>query len=54
MGQTGDGPTLGSRYLKEVDAAEATLRFWQEVYDDQGKQVEVYEKFPVDTGHQKA
>jgi hypothetical protein len=42
-----------ARYLKEVDAAEATVRFWQEVYDDQGKLVEIHEKFPVDKGHQK-
>ena len=42
-----------ARYLKEVDAAEATLRFWQEVYDDQRKLVENHEKFPVDKGHQK-
>jgi len=21
-------------YLKEVDASEATIRFWQEIYDD--------------------
>jgi len=31
-----------------------TLRFWQEIYDDQGKLVEVHEKYPVDSGHQKA
>lgn len=42
-----------ARYLKEVDAVEATLRFWQEVYDDQGELVEIHEKFPVDEGHQK-
>ena len=42
-----------ARYLKEVDAAETTLRFWQEIYDDQGKLVEVHEKYPVDKGHQK-
>ena len=41
-------------YFKEVDAAEQTLRFWQEIYDDTGKLVEVHEKFPVDKGHQKA
>ena len=42
------------RYLKEVDSGETTLRFWQEVYDDQGKLVEIHEKFPVDEeGHQK-
>ena len=42
-----------ARYLKEVDAGEATVRFWQEVYADQGKLVEIHEKFPVDKGHQK-
>ena len=42
-----------ARYLKEVDAAEATLRFWQEIYDEQGRLVEVHEKYPVDKGHQK-
>jgi len=42
-----------ARYLKEVDAQETTLRFWQEIYDDQGKLVEIHQKFPVDTGHQK-
>ena len=40
-----------ARYWKEVDANETTLRFWQEIYDDQGKLVETHEKFPVDTGH---
>jgi hypothetical protein len=42
-----------ARYLKEVDAQEVTLRFWQEIYDDQGKLVEVHEKYPLDTGHRK-
>ena len=42
-----------ARYLKEVDAQESTLRLWQEIYDDQGKLVEVHEKYPVDKGHQK-
>lgn len=42
-----------ARYFKEVDANETTLRFWQEVYDDQDKLVETHEKFPVDKGHQK-
>ncbi|MBI4568613.1 MAG: hypothetical protein HY719_09465 [Planctomycetes bacterium] len=41
-----------ARYFKEVDADETTLRFWQEVYDDQGRLVEVHEKYPVDRGHQ--
>ena len=43
-----------ARYLKEVDAAELTLRFWQEIYDEQGKLAEVHHKFPVDEGHRKA
>jgi hypothetical protein len=42
-----------ARYLKEVDANEQTLKFWQEVYDDQGRLVEIHEKYPVDKGHQK-
>jgi hypothetical protein len=42
-----------ARYLKEVDAEEKTLRFWQEIYDATGKLVEIHEKFPVDKGHQK-
>jgi hypothetical protein len=42
-----------ARYLKEVDANETTVRFWQEIYDDAGKLVETHEKFPVDKGHQK-
>lgn len=42
-----------ARYLKEVDADESTVRFWQEIYDNQGKLVEVHEKYPVDKGHQQ-
>lgn len=40
--------------MKEVDANEATLRFWQEVYDDQGRLSEIHEKYPLDKGHRKA
>jgi hypothetical protein len=29
-----------ARYLKEVDANETTLRFWQEIHDDKGRLVE--------------
>ncbi len=43
-----------ARYLKEVDAKETTPRFWQEIYDDLGKLVEIHEKYPVDLGHRKA
>ncbi len=42
-----------ARYLKEVDAQEITLRFWQEIYDEQDKLVELHEKYPVDKGHRK-
>jgi hypothetical protein len=43
-----------ARYLKEVDATEKTVRFWQEVYDGSGQLVEVHQKYPTDTGHRKA
>lgn len=43
-----------ARYLKEVDGGETTVRFWQEIYDDTGRLVEVHEKYPVDKGHRKA
>ena len=42
-----------ARYIKEVDAIETTLSFWQEIYDDRERLVEVHQKYPVDTGHQK-
>lgn len=41
-----------ARYVKEVDAEESTVRFFQEVYDGAGKLREVHEKYPVDRGHQ--
>ncbi len=47
------GSAGGLVISKEVDAQETTLRFWQEVYDDQDRLVEVHEKYPVDKGHQK-
>jgi hypothetical protein len=42
-----------ARYFKEVAADESTIHFGQEIYDNQGRLVEVHEKFPVDEGHQK-
>ena len=42
-----------ARYTKEVDGNETTLRFWQEIYDENGRLVEVHEKYPVDKGHQR-
>jgi hypothetical protein len=41
-----------ARYVKEVDADEGTLRFYQEIYDPDGKLVETHQKYPEDTGHQ--
>jgi len=40
-------------YLKEVDSEEITLRFWQEVYDENNVLREIHEKYPVDKGHKK-
>ena len=42
-----------ARYLKEVDPQEETLRFWQEILDEQGNLVGLHQKFPVDLGHQR-
>lgn len=42
-----------ARYLKEVDASETTIRFWQEIYDEAGVLVELHQKFPVDEGHRR-
>lgn len=41
------------RYVKEVDAREVTVRFYQEVYNEKGELVEVHHKYPVDLGHRK-
>lgn len=41
------------RYVKEVNAHEVTLRFYQEVYDQTGDLIEVHHKYPVDLGHRK-
>jgi hypothetical protein len=43
-----------ARHLKTVDVRENTLRFWQEIYNETGRLVEIHEKFPVDEGHRKA
>ncbi len=42
-----------ARYIKEVDAAETTTRFVQEIFDHAGRRVAVHEKFPVDLGHKE-
>ena len=46
------GQTAGTaRYIKVVDSNETTLSLRQEIYDDNGKLVEIHDKYPVDTGH---
>lgn len=42
-----------ARYVKEVNIAEETMKFYQEVYDSNSKLIEIHEKFPVDRGHRK-
>jgi hypothetical protein len=42
-----------AKYLKEVDANENTIRFWQEIYDESNVLKEIHEKYPIDKGHQK-
>ena len=42
-----------AKYLKEVDIQEVTIRFWQEVYDENNILKEIHEKYPVDKGHKK-
>jgi hypothetical protein len=39
--------------VKEVDVDENTVRFWQEIYNEQDTLVEIHEKYPVDKGHRK-
>ena len=40
-----------ARYVKEVDAEENTLRFFQEIYAEDGELVEIHDKYPQDRGH---
>lgn len=40
-----------ARYVKEVDNKEVTVKFYQEIYDEYDKLVEIHEKFPVNKGH---
>ena len=42
-----------ARYVKEVDAEEQTIRFFQEIYDENRRLVEIHEKYPIDKGHTK-
>ena len=40
-----------TRYVKEVDSAEQTVQFYQEIYDGRGQLMEVHKKYPIDEGH---
>ena len=42
-----------ARYVKEVDASERTVRFYQEIYNETGQLVEIHEKYPADKGHSR-
>lgn len=42
-----------SRYIKEVNSNEETLKFYQEIYDENGVLVEIHEKYPINKGHKK-
>ena len=42
-----------ARYVKEVNESEETMRFYQEIYDQEGQLVEVHQKYQEDTGHQR-
>jgi hypothetical protein len=42
-----------ARYVKEVNAAEETRAFYQEVFDGNGNLIEIHEKYPEDKGHRK-
>ena len=42
-----------ARYVKEVDTSEQTIKFYQEIYDEKGRLVEVHKKYPVDKGHSR-
>ena len=43
-----------ARYVKEVDKSERTLKFYQEVYNDKDRLVEIHEKYPINKGHYRA
>ncbi|MBE2200480.1 MAG: hypothetical protein IAE79_17830 [Anaerolinea sp.] len=40
-------------YYKQVNAIENTVRFWQEIKDQEGNLREIHEKYPIDKGHIK-
>ena len=42
-----------ARYVKEVDRLEETLKFYQEIYNENGILVEIHEKYPINKRHRK-
>jgi hypothetical protein len=42
-----------ARYVKEVDPEERVVRFWQEIYNENGILVERHDKYPLDRGHER-
>jgi hypothetical protein len=36
-----------------VDREEKTICFWQEIFDEAGRLVEIHHKYPVDRGHER-
>ena len=40
-------------YNQVVGDDEQTLRFYQEIYDNDGNLIEIHEKYPVDRGHKE-
>ena len=42
-----------SKYLKETDADEITIKFWQEIYEENKNLKEIHGKYPIDKGHKK-
>lgn len=36
-----------------MDANEETVKFYQEIYDENGTLIEIHEKYPVDKGHRR-
>ena len=40
-----------ARYVKIVDASERTIKFYQEIFDEDGRLIEIHEKYPENKGH---
>ncbi len=44
---------LVSPVPEACDDQENTIRFWQEIFNENGLLVELHEKYPIDLGHQR-